>query len=166
MHSYVCARQNCVHVWLICSHKRHANNCFVSVATACACKNGVALPGVHCAVHGVVICASCNTGFTMNHARNACIRTSVLSRMLINLTIVNCRFCTRLWFDLVANSCTCKNGVGETGAGCPAHGAVKCASCNHGFTINHAKTECICTCPDTHEQQRNRANILQFIATL
>ena len=45
--------------------------------------------------------------------------------------------------DCVATTCTCKNGVGATGTDCPVYGAAKCAACNHGFTVNHARTECI-----------------------
>ena len=48
--------------------------------------------------------------------------------------------------DCTGNTCVCKNGVGQTGAGCPAIGAEKCASCDAGFTINHEKTKCIRTC--------------------
>ena len=51
-----------------------------------------------------------------------------------------------VWLDVVANGCTCKNGVAESGANCPVNGAVKCASCNTGWRINHAKTECIRKC--------------------
>ena len=51
-----------------------------------------------------------------------------------------------LIFPCVVNGCTCHNGMGATGTACPAHGGVKCASCNVGFTVNHAGTECIGTC--------------------
>ena len=44
------------------------------------------------------------------------------------------------------NACTCENGVGQTGAGCPLNGAAKCASCHTGFTINDERTKCIRTC--------------------
>ena len=56
------------------------------------------------------------------------------------------RLPANMWFVCVANSCACHNGVPETGVGCPANGVAKCASCNPGWTINHAKTACICTC--------------------
>jgi len=49
-------------------------------------------------------------------------------------------------FDCTGNTCVCKNGVGQTGAGCPAIGAEKGASCDAGFTINHERTKCIRTC--------------------
>ena len=44
------------------------------------------------------------------------------------------------------NYCTCDNGVGQTGAGCPVEGTAKCASCNAGFTLNDRRGECIRTC--------------------
>ena len=39
--------------------------------------------------------------------------------------------------------CTCTNGVALSGAGCHVNGAVKCASCNKGWTINEELTACI-----------------------
>ena len=53
---------------------------------------------------------------------------------------------SHLIFPCVVNGCTCHNGVGATGTACPAHGAVKCASCNAGFTLNHDSTACTRTC--------------------
>ena len=50
-------------------------------------------------------------------------------------------------FDIVANKCACPNGVGMTGSGCDKDGDYKCASCNPGFTLNDARTQCIGTWP-------------------
>ena len=51
--------------------------------------------------------------------------------------------------DLISfaeNQCKCDNGVAQTGAGCPANGAAKCAACNTGWTLSHDKTKCIGEC--------------------
>ena len=45
-----------------------------------------------------------------------------------------------------ANTCTCHNGVAQTGAGCPFNGAAKCLTCNVGWTISHDKTKCFGAC--------------------
>lgn len=41
------------------------------------------------------------------------------------------------------NTCTCSNGVAQTGADCPVDGASKCHT---GWSMNSAETECICKC--------------------
>lgn len=41
-----------------------------------------------------------------------------------------------------AITCSCNNGVAQTGSGCAVDGAAKCASCNPGWTINRARTKC------------------------
>ena len=51
-----------------------------------------------------------------------------------------------LFFYIVANVCICHNGIPETGAGCPASGASKCASCDLGFKLSQDCTKCIRTC--------------------
>ena len=48
-------------------------------------------------------------------------------------------------FHSAANVCTCKNGVAQTGEGCPVDAMAKCQSCHIGWTLNHAKTDCIRT---------------------
>ena len=57
---------------------------------------------------------------------------------------VSAMFCECL--ARAANGCACPNSVATTGAGCPANGAAKCASCNTGFTLTHDKTQCIGEC--------------------
>ena len=55
-------------------------------------------------------------------------------------------FCTFIRFHLAVKVCTCHNGTPQAGAGCPASGASKCASCNLGFTLSDDCTKCIRTC--------------------
>ena len=52
-------------------------------------------------------------------------------------------------WNVPGNSCTCKNGAAQVGEGCPFDGAVKCAFCNIGWTINPAKTACTRTRENT-----------------
>ena len=118
----------------------------------CTCENGVAQLGVHCPVNGAAKCASCNSGWTINHESTKCIRTCLHSRMKRQqcnngaVAPLNCLF--------VVNTCTCTNGVAQIGVHCPTHGAAKCASCNAGFTINQVRTECTCKFL-LHEQMAN-----------
>ena len=144
VHSYVCNVRS-VRMQRKCTYERRANYGFVSVASACACKNGVTLPGVDCS-NGVVVCAACNNGFTMNDARDACVRKFFC--VLIKATIANRKQHILRSFvaDVVANVCACANGVPETGATCAMNGAAKCKACNPGWTINRAKTACTCAC--------------------
>ena len=53
--------------------------------------------------------------------------------------------------DLAVNVCTCHNGVGQTGVGCPATGAPKCASCNVGLRLSHDQTKCLGTCANARD---------------
>ena len=108
----------------------------------CTCKNGVAQTGADCVVNGAAKCQSCNAGFTTNHPRTECIRTCVHAGNQSNCML----FMDTTLFCFAANTCTCKNGVGETGVYCPVNGAVKCESCNAGWTINDARSECIRKC--------------------
>ena len=108
----------------------------------CKCDNGAAQIGADCPVNGDAKCTFCNNGWTINHARTACIRKSVLPceretvRASAHLTLV----CV----DRTANICKCENGVPAAGAGCPVDGATKCAFCNTGWTINYERTKCNC----------------------
>ena len=60
----------------------------------------------------------------------------------INLDSFNAGMC----YVCVVNTCTCNNGVAETGAGCSVNGAARCKSCKTGWTITTARTKCICKC--------------------
>ena len=53
---------------------------------------------------------------------------------------------SRVYLVAAANTCKCNYGIAQVGAGCPVHGAEKCAACVKGWTINHAGTKCIRTC--------------------
>ena len=118
------------------------------LANTCTCKNGVPeLAGPHCPVNGAASCLACNTGWTISHDRTKCIGACARSFVHENtvhtkkLTLCKLSFC-----DYTANKCACKNGVAQSGSGCAVDGAAKCAFCSTGWTINHDKTECICTC--------------------
>ena len=128
-----------------CHHVDSQRARVVIVGNICTCKNGVAETGVGCPVDRTSKCMSCNTGWTINLARTACLCTCAYFRMYgqlpiacVCVTYCNCRF--------AVNVCTCNNGVAQTGVNCLTNGAAKCVSCNTGWTINQARTECIRTC--------------------
>jgi len=54
-----------------------------------------------------------------------------------------CRLHVRLCCALADNSCTCQNGVAQTGVECSVDGAARCMSCNTGWTANLDRTQCI-----------------------
>ena len=111
------------------------------VGNVCTCTNGVAKDGSDCPVNAAAQCKSCNAGWTINHAGTECIGTSCASR-----DEQPCKRVDPVRFTLFRNTgnlCVCNNGVAQSFAGCPANGAAKCKSCNAGWTINHAATECI-----------------------
>ena len=121
----------------------------------CACKNGVGATGTDCPVNGAVKCASCNHGFTVNHARTECIGmcpgTHEPQQNHANmLKSIGCY--------LVANVCTCENGVAQLGVDCTVNGAAKCSSCNSGWTINHDSTKCIRTCLHLNKKSQQSNN--------
>ena len=120
-------------------------------ANTCTCMNGVAETGADCPVNGTAKCFACNTGWTINNARTECNRKCAnlcmheQTQERIKITWLKWRTCV-LHIFVAVNTCSCKNGVAQTGTGCPASGAKKCASCNTGWTINYGATKCICTC--------------------
>ena len=122
-----------------------------SAVNVCTCHNGSPKVGVGCPATGAEKCASCNHGFTISHDGTKCIRTCVGLDVCVYVCYANMQACSIdvhicVLLDSIGNTCVCKNGVGQTGAGCPAIGAEKCASCDAGFTINRERTKCIRTC--------------------
>ena len=115
----------------------HASHC-TAAANKCTCDNGVPQTGAGCLVVGAAECSSCNAGWTINRDRTECIRTSHARVNTELSSIFSCWHC-----DSAVNMCTCLNGVGQAGPGCPVNGAAKCLACNSGWTINDDKTECI-----------------------
>ena len=66
---------------------------------------------------------------------------------------------------LTGNTCTCTNGVPETGADCPVNGAPKCASCNFGWTRTHDCTKCIRTWTSAATREHTmKLNSLQLVS--
>ena len=110
-------------------------------------------------------------------SQSATMAQSVLVRVL-GFTCAGKRVLVPMYICMVCectgNTCVCKNGVGQTGVGCPAIGAEKCASCNAGFIINHERTKCIrtcacmcvCVCAQScmYEQTLTGSNIVDFDA--
>ena len=80
----------------------------------CICANGTPKTGAACTGNGAAMCASCNSGFTINAQRTRC----------------------------ALKVCSCPNGTPKIGAACAVHGAAMCASCNSGFSINGQQTGC------------------------
>ena len=107
----------------------------------CTCYNGVAQTAAECPVNGILKCKSCNVGWTINHDSTKCISTFAHFCFHESLSKPEFRPC---WFpcELLENTCTCINGVAESGARCPVDGVANCKSCNTGWTINLAGTEC------------------------
>ena len=120
-----------------CNNGAVTSPIFLLAGNSCTCENGVAQTGVHCPTNGVAKCASCNPGWTINHEKTKCIRTYPCSCVELQQQRSAPLICL-----CAVNTCTCKNGLAQTGEHCPANGAAKCASCNAGFHMNEAKTEC------------------------
>ena len=57
---------------------------------------------------------------------------------------------------VAGNVCVCDHGVAATGAKCPVHGSAKCVSCNVGWTMNVARTDCTRKCARVRVQCRMR----------
>ena len=144
---------------MLCMRKPIKKGCCLYwhfLGNVCTCSNGVAETGVGCPVKGEAKCESCNAGWAINSAKTECIRTCEYcriheSRQKLSAPVIHLEFhvvanacpCVRSLF--AANTCTCKNGVAQTGADCSVNGAANCAFCMTGWTINHNKTECIRT---------------------
>ena len=124
-----------------CAHSR----CHFT-ANTCTCDNGVAQTGAGCPVNGAANCASCNIGRALNQDRTACIRTCTNVGFKLGGTVDRGFAVVHLCFHFAAKACTCDNGVAQIDVDCSANGGAKCASCNTGWTINHAETACIRTC--------------------
>ena len=135
-----------------CTHKHEGQPTLAIIrpchfaVNACTCNHGVAKTGAGCPVNGAAKCESCDTGRMLNQDRTQCTRTLVYLNIQnehnISCGCVLAHFC----FDAVAKSCTCTNGIAQTGADCSVNGGAKCESCHTGWTINHASTACIRTC--------------------
>ena len=110
------------------------------VANTCTCDHGVPQTAAGCPWNGAPKCVSCNTGWTLQREKAQCIRTRL--HVHIQNKIIFAHAC----HAFVGNVCTCDNGVPPTGVYCPVNGAVKCESCNAGWTINDARSQCTRTC--------------------
>ena len=131
-----CVKKLNVCIVILCVCCRVAEN-------TCTCANGVARSGAGCTKNGDAKCAFCKTGWTLDHSGTQCISTcehyDVHGHNVTALIV-----CFIVLFDFAVNACTCKNGFGQFGPGCPSNGAAKCASCNPGWTVSHDQTCCNC----------------------
>ena len=92
VHSYVCTSNNIRNYIALACRLRF--DCVV--VNGCVCHNGVAEIGTGCTTDGASKCASCKTGFTINHERTKCIRTythfRVRTHSLTRFESVRCCF--------------------------------------------------------------------------